>query len=214
MQLNHPVRPPKASGRKPGALHPDSWNKLLDYLYWLESVVQRITPSSSPDILPKSGPGGTSYLLARRGGGGSAPKPPCPFGTLISTTTASEEPVTTYHLLGGAVTAGTGVWDVENYEIDVSEDGFFLLWVDTDVVANTSSGLILPGLASSTQSTIGQGASYPSQVLPTVASEGAGTSIVPLGYVVIEAGKPTLYPSGCGSIIIQHCPGSLTYSRV
>ena len=213
--MNPLPRIPSARGTEPGVISPRTWDQLVESIAELDRRILSLRPKSSPEIKVRNlgSPEGYTLALARRSNAGPAAPGPCPFGRIYSQTTTSEEPVTTYHLRGGAVSAGPGVWNVFDHEIDCTTDGIFVLWVETDVVANEEDGLILPGLASSSVYGIGQGSVYPSQVLPTVESEAAGTSIVPLGSIQITDGIPTLEPSGCGSITVHHCPGSLTYTR-
>jgi len=59
-------RPPRASGREPSLLSPESWNKLVDYCVQLEDAIRQIYPRSSPDILVSVGSGGAISSLARR----------------------------------------------------------------------------------------------------------------------------------------------------
>lgn len=74
-------RPPRASGRDPSLIHPDAWNKLVDYVVQLEAAVRQIIPRSSADILTNTSSGGTTYSLARR------PKdvtpPPCGLAAVL-----------------------------------------------------------------------------------------------------------------------------------
>lgn len=201
-------RPRRASGKEAGKITPQAWNGLVDYCEELEKVIRSIIPKASPDILPKLAPGGVTFSLARRPGsaGGSA----CPFGRLKKT--VSGETVT-ISLVGGAVTAGATVHTVDDYDLDLGNPGTFVLWIETAFVGNMADGLVLPGIASSASCTIEIGASYPSQSIPNVAGSAAGTSIVPLGALVIASGRATFSPSGCGDVIISHCPGSVNYER-
>jgi len=129
--------PPRASGREPAAVHPDAWNKLIDYVLHLEDTLRRIIPRSSPDIRPSTGPGGTSYLLTRRSGGSS------PGGKLahmwkVSSAGQSDDdpPVPLLNVTGGILTVqGTTVTVADNPTLSAGTDGFVCL----KVVRNSAS---------------------------------------------------------------------------
>lgn len=203
-----PNLPPRASGTEPSLVHPSAWNEMLDYVAALEQIIRSIHPRSSPDILAKTISGGTSYSLARRGK--DVPVAPCPFGRL---TTWLDGSTTITGIRGGAVTAGPNVFDVDNLAIDLDTPATFLVWLETAVTANEEDGLLLPGLSASVQTTMETGSSYPSQTIPTIASSGEGTSIVPLGSVTVAASVARFSPSACGDVTINHCPGALSYTR-
>jgi len=202
------ARPPRASGREPALVHPEAWNKLVDYCIQLEDVIRKIQPRSSPDVLVNTGSGGSIISLARRGK--SSPSGACPFGRLK---TWYVDAVLTTGIAGGPVSAGAYIFDVADYALDLGTPGTFYAWLETAVTANEDAGMLLPGFSSATQTTLEIGGAYPTQDIPTIASAGAGTSIVPLGVVVIAAGAAVFSPAGCGAVTLFHCPGSLTYSR-
>lgn len=135
---------------------------------------------------------------------------PCPFGELTAWSDAGTPKI---GIKGGAVTVGADIFSVDDREINTASDGTFYAFLDTDVVANFADDVILSGFDSATQTTLEIAGSYPSQTLPTVANSASGRSIVPLGSIVISSGAVTFNPSGCGDVILSHCPGSLTYER-
>lgn len=97
--------PPVATGNEPAKVHPSAWNKMRNYIMELEKIVQTILPKSSPDIIHRSGPGGTTSHLARRGGSSVARRLPCN----VSKSIVSE--VVNLSLLGGAYQIGdAGEW--------------------------------------------------------------------------------------------------------
>lgn len=131
----------------------------------------------------------------------------CPFGVISAGPGANQASIS-----GGSVTAGPDLHDVQPHAISTATDGNSLVWLSVSVVANVQDGLVMPGLNSSSAPTWGEGASYPPQTIPTALSP-SGIAIVPIGSVTIAGGVATLAPTGCGSLIVNHCPGSLSASR-
>jgi hypothetical protein len=87
-------------------VHPQAWNKLVDYVTQLEDAMRTFAPKSSPDILARPSPGGTTFALTRRGGGSRGGKP-LPF--TVSKSIVSE--VVNLSVLGGAYQIGdAGAW--------------------------------------------------------------------------------------------------------
>lgn len=183
-------------------------NALVATVAKLIDEVQSVTLHSSADISAKKQPGGTYATLKRRPASSSPADSYCPFGEII-TWTASETTLT--GIRGGVLYAGDQVWNVPNKALTLSAAGTFLVWLEIGVTANIEDDVLLPGLETSTepvwhQAAIGDG--YPSQTLPTAASA-TGTVIVAIGELTILNAVATLFPTGCGTIVLDHCPGSL-----
>lgn len=130
----------------------------------------------------------------------------CPLGS-ISITGPTEATIS-----GSVVMAGPDLHDIPPHSISTAVDREELLWLDMDITANIEDGFLLPGIASTSAPTWGNGASYPPHTIPTSPSA-EGTAIIPIGYLVVAGGVPTLYPAGCGTVTVAHCPGSLTITR-
>lgn len=116
-----------------------------------------------------------------------------------------------WFLRGGVVTAGVNSHQVDDFQFLASPDGEKLFWLEVAVVANVEDEVLMPGLASSTMPTVETGSAYAAAEMP-VAPTGEGTAIVPLGKVVITDGVPVFSPAGnCSPVQIGHCPGTLSY---
>jgi hypothetical protein len=137
----------------------------------------------------------------------------CPFGQLFKYREGSVEKTA---IQGGSLYAGDKVWNVDKKDINLSSSGTYHVWLQIGVIANSSDGVLLPGLDTSTtpvwQQASGTG-SYPSQTIPTGSSP-SGTAIVALGILTIENNRASFVAEACGPIQISHCPGSLTNSRI
>ncbi|MEY4245953.1 MAG: hypothetical protein RLZZ245_3538 [Verrucomicrobiota bacterium] len=135
----------------------------------------------------------------------------CPFGEII---TFKEGETLKTGIRGGVVYAGDKVWDIEAKTISLSATGSYKVWLEIGVTAHAEDGVLLPGLKTSSEPVWKQSsAQYPSQTLPT-APAGTGIAIVALGTLNIEDGKASFSRAACGSVRIDHCPGTLTHQRI
>jgi len=196
--------PPK---KRPGnAILASDWNTLVDAL-----AARTPRPSAGMELV--STPGGFAYRARQAAASTGAALSDCPFGQIVTWVVGEgEEAVTKTGIKGGVVYAGDKVWNVSNKELNLEATGTFLVWLEIGVTANVEDGVLLPGLKTSTAPVWLQAASsgsYPSQTIPT-APAGVGKAIVAIGLLTIADGTAKLSATGCGTIILSHCLGSLT----
>lgn len=163
-------------------------------------------------------------LSAVSGGGSGSSSPPCNFGEIISysETEGSDSSETAKRgIRGGYLEAGANIWNVPNLEINLAVSGVKIIWLRIPVIANTDADDVatLSGLASSeipTWESADGSDEYESKVIPNpfpLTSPGAGVAIVPIGTLTVADGSARLTRTGCGNIIIDHCPGVLSHHR-
>ncbi|MES2923681.1 MAG: hypothetical protein V4819_19155 [Verrucomicrobiota bacterium] len=205
----------------------DDHNSIVTILVKLIEEIRAVTLNTSNDIGFNRNSGGTTLWIKKRTGGGSsaAPAGPCYFGEIISYTEETEDsdssgtPKT--GIRGGYLEAGDKIWNVPNREIDLGASGVFLVWIRVAITANTDSTHVatLSGLETSEEPTWenGDGSDdYEDKVIPNpfpTSAPGDGVAIVPIGILTIADGAATLARTGCGNIIIDHCPGTLSHHR-
>lgn len=182
------------------------FNKLRETCIYLASLIQARTPQSSPDIGHHVSPGGfTSFIKRQPLPGGSAAL--CILGDLRSDPENEGKKI----IRPGYISGGGGSEFLVKNNITPTIDQH--LYVEVPWEANVEDDVILEGGTMGTP-TISQGASIPSDVLPTVGSP-SGTAYIPLGSWVSNGATPTPAPvwhhSGCGSISIKFCPGGGFY---
>ena len=195
--------PPK---KRPGnPILASDWNTLIEAL---EARTPR--PSAGLDLISVSG--GFAYRV-RQMGGGSATIPGEPFAEII---TWKDGETKKTGIRGGVVYAGDKVWNVDHKALNLEASGTFKAYLEVSVTANVEDGVLLPGIKTSTapewKQVSGDG-QYPNQTIPT-APAGTGKAIIAIGILTIEDGSATLMPAGGGSISIDHCPGTLSHTRV
>lgn len=118
----------------------------------------------------------------------------------------------TRYLMGGVVSGGESNVTVDNIELysvgsAFPDDGTFL-WLDVSFDAYMEDGVLLAG-GDVTSVSVSSGTTVPDNVLPTALS--------PTGSVMVVLGvwlQGIFHPSSCGNIYVNHCLGSLTYSRI
>ena len=197
--------PPK---KRPGnPILASDWNTMVDAL-----AARTPRPSATLEIVSTSG--GFSYRARHGAGSGSSAGSDCPFGQITTWVEgAGDEAATKTGIKGGVVYAGDKVWNVSNKELNLEATGTFLVWLEISVTANVEDEVLLPGLKTSTEPVWKQvgssGGNYPDQTIPT-APAGTGKAIVAIGLLTIKDGVAKLSPTGCGTIYVSHCPGSLT----
>lgn len=222
MRLFRPLSKPKrASGSEPGLVHPSAWNAVLDIIDELEKRIQSLTPENSPDVKFQVSRDGFTARLVRKIRGGAA-NGPCPFGEIIQwQETEGETPVTKTGIRGGYVEAGNRIWNVQPKPVNLATPGEWIVWLRIEVTANTdaTNSTTLSGLKTSleptweTESSSGQ---YEAKVIPEIFPEidpGSGVAIIPIGVLTVLDGAASIVPTGCGHIIVDHCPGVLTHHR-
>ena len=160
---------------------------------WANSLVSELRKRKR---IPKRG-------VVSRGGGSSTP---CPFGRLSGG-----------KITGGLVFAGDKNFTVEDYEVNLETDKTVLLYFSISVTANKDDDgeIFLPNVETASWTPAWDeetGDSYDDNTAPTLPT-GEGTIIIPLGKLTVEDGGATFAPTGCGNITINHCAGTLSYSR-
>jgi hypothetical protein len=203
-----------------GAFTPAKWQALGRYLMAGKirgGVGIRVMESALGVII--------SAAVRRGGGGGSGGLDSiCYFGEIInySETDGSDSSETAKKgIRGGYVEAGNKTWRVPNREINLGASGVFPVWLRIAITANTDADDVatLSGIKTSERPTWehGEGSEdYEDKVIPEIfplIDPGAGVAIVPIGVLTIADGVATLERTGCGNIIITHCPGNLTHIR-
>lgn len=133
------------------------------------------------------------------GGGGAGGA--CPLGQIFEDGEDTK-------LLGGTVTGGITVEIVTPITLDLGSVDNTWLWLTVIFEANAEDDVLLPGVASITSVTPANGTSIPDNELPTNIAP-TGTIHIPLGYYFSGA----FIPSACGLITINHCPGTISYTR-
>lgn len=142
----------------------------------------------------------------KTGGSGGA----CPFGRLTSIEGESA-------IIGGMVYVGDKNYTVEPYIIDVAAAGkkYIYLEIPCEVNRDDNNQLMLPHIKTSTWTPAYEDDStkFPDNVNPVV-DTGIGTIIIPIAIVVTTtSGLSSFEPSGCGNITVDHCMGSLSFTR-
>ena len=193
--------PPK---KRPGnPILASDWNMLLDAL-----AARTPRPSAGLELVSTSG--GFIYRVRTVAAGGSSVQGD-PFAEII---TYKDGEVSKTGIRGGVVYAGDKVWNVDHRELNLEASGTFLVWLEIGVTANVEDDVLLPGLETSSTPVWQQAEDdYPDQAIPEAPS-GSGTAIVAIGTLQIEDGKAKLTPAGRGSIRIDHCPGTLSHTRL
>lgn len=196
------------------------WNLILDAL-----EMRTPLPTSIDDLALQLTSKGFFYRLKKRFGD-SVAAAPCEFGQIAKWVNAGNKT----GIRGGTIIVGYDNYYMDNFEIDLTVAGDWLLSIEVDVVANRDDddSLLLPGIESSSQPSLSWTKTaytgtenYPSGTavsLPT----GAGSIVLPIGRVIVTIpagaapgteGEIQFYPTGCGAFIIDHCAGSLNLTR-
>ena len=199
--------PPK---KRPGnPILASDWNMMVDAL-----AARTPRPSASLEIVSTSG--GFSYRSRQAAASAGAASSGCPFGQIITWVDGEGDGATTKTgIRGGVVYAGDKVWNVSDKELNLDADGTYIVWLSVDVTANVADDVLLPGLKTSEAPVWDKAAStgsYPDVGIPDK-DDPTGRAIVALGKLTISSGSASFKPDGCGSIFVDHCPGSLTFAR-
>jgi hypothetical protein len=194
--------PPK---KRPGnPILASDWNTLIEAL---EARTPR--PSAGLDLISVSG--GFAYRVRQMGG--SATIPGDPFAEII---TCKDGETKKTGIRGGVVYAGDKVWNVDHKPLNLEASGTFKVYLEVSVTANVEDDVLLPGIKTSTApewTQVSGDGGYPNQTIPT-APAGTGKAVIAIGILTINSGSATLMPAGRGSIRIDHCPGTLSHTRV
>jgi hypothetical protein len=195
------------SKKRPGnPILAKDWNLLI---HALEARTPR--PSAGLELVATTG--GFTYRARKTAGGSSATIPGDPFAEII---TWKDGETKKTGIRGGAVYAGDKVWNVDHKALNLEAAGTFKVWLEVGVTANVEDEVLLPGLKTSTApewKQVSGDDSYPNQTIPT-APAGTGKAIIAIGILTIADGAATLMPAGGGSIRIDHCPGTLSHTRL
>jgi hypothetical protein len=197
--------------RLPGKKRPGNpilasdWNLLID-------AIEARTPRPGTGVELVSSSGGFTYRVRKTAASGSS-SDDCPFGEIL---TYKDGDTTKTGIRGGVVYAGEKVWNVDPKALTLTVTGTFKIFLEVGVTANVEDGVLLPGIKTSTapewKQVAGDG-NYPNQTIPT-APTGNGKAIIAAGILTIEDGSATFAKAGCGTIRIDHCPGTLTHTRL
>jgi hypothetical protein len=168
---------------------------------------------------PVPGTGEATLAIVRLGAGGAQGPVTCPFGEVISYEV--EDEVKT-GIRGGLIHCGDQTWNMEPDEIDLTEEGVWLVSIEVTCEVNRDDDgeILLPGVKTGTKPTgewtrteWDEDADYPAGDAP-VAATGLGKVILPIGKLrVTGEGQARLDAVGCGHFLIVHCAGTLGYAR-
>lgn len=194
------------SKKRPGnPILASDWNMLID-------AIEARTPRPGIGTELVSTSGGFTYRVRKTAALGPD-SGECAFGEILSF--KEGEQIKT-GIRGGVVYAGKNVWNVDHHPLDLDASGTFKVWLEVGVTANEEDGVLLPGINTSTApewNLVNGDDNYPNQTIPT-APTGNGKAIIAAGILTIEAGSATFAKAGCGTIRIDHCPGTLTHVRL
>ena len=157
--------------------------------------------------------------IRAEGGGG-----PCPFGRLLTTTNQNGDAEA--KLLGGLVLVGDKNFTVPDTDVGslkISKTLQYYLEIPVEVNRDDANEIFLSGVktSSGTAATLVKNqpwtetSQYPDNTRPLLGT-GIGKIIVPLGKLVIDGPNEsaTFTRVGCGDVLVNHCTGTLSYTRV
>ena len=139
----------------------------------------------------------------------------CPFGTTRSEAPAEEGEDGKTFVLGGIVSGGPDMIEVEDLEINLnnttnSEKWIFLKVSFTAVVADD---ILMSGIESVESAVFETLNSLPTNTIPKMASP-SGVYYVLIGRYSTGTEPPLSFNAvQCGNITLYHCPGTVTVSR-
>lgn len=201
--------PPKKSPGNP--ILASDWNLMVDAL-----AARTPRPSASLEIVSTSG--GFSYRSRQLAASAGPATSGCPFGQILKWVEGEGDNAVKHAAIrGGVVYAGDKVWNVPDKDLNLDADGEYKVWLSVGVTANTDDDneVLLPGLETSEEPAWNQGdfsGNYPDVGIPD-ADDPSGLAIIALGKLTIDSGDASFDPDECGSIIVDHCPGSLSITR-
>ncbi len=146
----------------------------------------------------------------------------CNFGEII---TWLDGATTKTGIRGGGIEAGT-IWEMPPYPINLALPGRSIIWIRVPLIVNLTplGDASMSGIASSTapsweslayDSSTSDPVTFGDKLVPAIfpAGDGAGVAIARVGILTVVAGSASLEASGCGDIIVTHCPGNLSHRR-
>jgi hypothetical protein len=196
--------PPK---KRPGdPILARDWNLLIEALEFR-------TPRPSHGIELVFTSSGFSYRTRQGSSESVIPKPPCPFGSLVSLATANGS---VRAIRGGVVHCGDQNFVIADRQTPTNDgDWLAYLTVNCEVNRDDDGTILLPGVKTGSAPS---GIEYAASSLPggtnPDAGSGQGTVILSVGLVRVENGSPRFSPDGCGNFRVEHCAGTLSYSRI
>lgn len=111
-------------------------------------------------------------------------------------------------LRGGVVMGGESNEVIAPIALNLlAADGTWL-WLEVNFTANVEDDVLLPGVESISSVSTGSGTTIPANVLPTNGPP-TGKIHIPLGSYLAGA----FFPSACGNATINHCPGTISFTR-
>jgi hypothetical protein len=167
---------------------------------WANNVVQSLRS------LDRRRKGQKQYSGSNPSGGTSN----CPFGKIIKFEGDS-------YILGGMIYCGDKNFTVPDEMLTLTSDSTKLYYFDITCTANTDDDgeIFLPGMETSTWTVSWEttsGSTYPDNTSPSIAS-GVGNIIIPIGKVTIKDGVASFQATGCGNVTVEHCAGTLSFTR-
>ncbi len=131
-----------------------------------------------------------------------------------------------HYLYGGIVYAGDKNYVVPDIDLTdfIDTNGEYIIYFQIPVTANTDDDgeVLLPGIETSDWDPSGElliidvATGLPDNTTPVLPS-GDGVVIVPLGFLTVTdytTEEFTFNKLGCGNISVQHCAGTLSFTRV
>ena len=195
---NNSKKLPRSGGAETVFISGATWDTLVDTLEALEGVF------SPEDFDVRQGKDGKQVKMKPGKGG----------GTVVQTGAFCRvfQDNGNWMLSGGVVSSGDGNNEVID-DIGIGNVGSEpadgrIIWLNVSFMANISEGWLLPS-GEVTSATDNNGSVLPGNIAPTKTTP-SGRCIVPLGIWNNEK----FTPYGCGNVLVAHCFGALTYSRI
>jgi hypothetical protein len=172
-------------------------------------------------------PGEESATLAlvSLGGGGTSASGICYFGEIVTWEDGSSSGAAKTGVRGGIIEGGEDQWWEPNHEIATTPDREKLLWIELEILTNTTSdgSAVLSGIKNANRAGIqwveGDVSSpMTAKIIPPIfppsgVTPGAGKISLPIGIIKVAAGAVSLTTAGCGHFVLTHCPGGISYER-
>lgn len=167
---------------------------------WANAVVSSVRALDAPPARRKKLTGGSSAAPVN-----------CAFGSLSARKA----------IIGGPIYAGDKNLNASPFVFDWT-NGTTFIYITLPVTVNTDDDgeILISGISTSSKTSItdsdwGQAASYPDNTSPTLPS-GHGDIILPVGQLTINTATSAVnfVPTGCGGYSIQHCAGTLAFTRI
>lgn len=195
------------------------WNRLIE-------CIEARTPLPSAMLELVKTAHGFTFRGKKSAPGEAGDSTPCPFGKIARWTVSGTAKV---GIKGGLIACGPNNWRIEDYEINPTVAGSWLVSIQVDVVVNRDNDneILIPGIESGTEPTAWTltpytgSENYPDST-PPMLPDGTGKAVLAVGILTVTipdgsppgtAGTATLQPTGCGGFYITHCGGDLSYHR-